>query len=214
MVHDLWWGPPWVSLNHEEWPQRDSSNGEPDVTEEVIACVSTPRKSPESVVSLKNYSSYNRPVRVVAWIKRFVSNCSNPGGRVTSPHLTVEELGNAEVYVLKHAQMDDFQNELNLINSGNNLPKNSKLLPLHPYLDNDGLLRVKGRLEHSSLPDFTKHPIILSATHPVAKLIIRAEHLRLLHSGPSLTLSFHLIGGKRVVRSTVRQCAVCRRKSS
>ena len=135
MVHDLWWdGPPWVSLNHEEWPQRDSSNGEPDVTEEVIACVSTPRKSPESVLFLKNYSSYNRPVRVVAWIKRFVSNCSNPGGRVTSPHLTVEELGNAEVYVLKHAQMDDFQNELNLINSGNNLPKNSKLLPLHPYL--------------------------------------------------------------------------------
>ena len=162
-VHDLWWdGPPWVSLNHEEWPQRDSSNGEPDVTEEVIACVSTPT---ESVVSLKNYSSYNRPVRVVVWIKRFVSNCSTRGGRVTSPHLTVEELGNAEVYILKHAQMDDFQNELNLSNSGNNLPKNSKLLPLHPYVDNNGSLRVKGRLEHSSLPDFTKHPIIYCQLH-------------------------------------------------
>ena len=114
-------------------------------TQEVIACVSTTRKSPESVVSLKNYSSYNRPVRVVAWIKRFVSNCSTPGGRVTSPHLTVE----MQRPISQHTQMDDFQNELNLIKSGSNLPKNSNLLPLHQYVDNDGLLQVKGRLEHS-----------------------------------------------------------------
>ena len=171
MVHDLWWdGPPWVSLNHEEWPQRDSSNGEPDVTEEVIACVSTPRKSPESVVSLKNYSSYNRPVRVVAWIKRFASNCSNPGGRVISPHLTVEELGNAEVYVLKHAQMDDFQNELNLITSRNNLPKNSKLLPLHPYLDNDAGERQIGAFITSRFHEASDHIVSYTpcseADHP------------------------------------------------
>ena len=36
MVHDLWWdGPPWVSLDHGEWPQQDSSNGEP-ITEEHV----------------------------------------------------------------------------------------------------------------------------------------------------------------------------------
>ena len=154
------------------------------------------------MVSLKNYSSYNRPVRVIAWMKRFVSNCLTPGGRVTSPHLTVEELGNAEVYVLKHAQMDDFQNELNLIESGSKQPKNSKL---HPY---GWTTMEKGRLEHSSLPDFTKHPIILSATHPVAKLIVRAEHLRLLHSLTPSSLSTSLVGTELSdLRSDSVQCA-------
>ena len=148
-----------------------------------------------------------------------MSNCSKPSAIITSTHLTVEELGSAEAYVLKHAQMDDFQNEVYLVKNENGLPKNSKLVPLHPYMDDSGLLRVKGRLEHSSLPEAAKHPIILAATHPIAKLIIRAEHLRVLHSGPTLTLSslstrFHLIGGKKTVWSVVRQCTVCRRRNS
>ncbi len=56
--------------------------------------------------------------------------------------------------------------------------------------------------------------MILRGTHTLAKLIVRSEHLRLLHAGPTLVCSalarqFHILGMKK----TVRKCIVCRRLS-
>ena len=60
------------------------------------------------------------------------------------------------------------------------------------------------------------HPVILQGKHPVAKLIVQCEHLRLLHAGPTLFTSalnrrFHIIGRCKVVRNTTRGCSTCRR---
>ena len=53
----------------------------------------------------------------------------------------------------------------------------------------------------------------------LTKLIIRAEHLRLLHAGFTLVNSslgrrFHIVGQRNVVRSIIRACVVCRRASA
>ena len=53
----------------------------------------------------------------------------------------------------------------------------------------------------------------------MTKLIIRCEHQRLLHGGPTLVYSslsyrFHIIGGRRVTRSIIRSCVVCRRHAA
>ena len=58
-----------------------------------------------------------------------------------------------------------------------------KLLPLWPFLDQDGLLHVGGKLGLSEQPDPKCHPLILSAKHQLTKLIIQNEHLRLLQAG-------------------------------
>ena len=47
-------------------------------------------------------------------------------------------------------------------------------------------------------------------------MIIRAEHLRLLHVGPtlltaSLSRCYHIVGGRKVIRSIARKCLTCRR---
>ena len=62
------------------------------------------------------------------------------------------------------------------------------------------------------------HPVILSGKHPLTKLIIQAEHLRLLHAGSTLLTSslnhrYHIFGGRRVVRSITRSCVICQCKS-
>lgn len=63
------------------------------------------------------------------------------------------------------------------------------------------------------------HPIILHADHQITKLLIRAEHARLLHAGPTLTMNsmglrFRIIGLRRVVRSIIRACIICKRHTS
>jgi hypothetical protein len=61
--------------------------------------------------------------------------------------------------------------------------------------------------------------MILHGNHPLTKLIIHSEHLRLLHAGPTLVLSslsrrFHIIGMKKTVRAVIRQCTICRRHTT
>ena len=52
----------------------------------------------------------------------------------------------------------------------------------------------------------------------MTKLVIRSEHIRLLHAGPthvasSLGRRFHIIGQRRAIRTLTRACVTCRRTS-
>jgi len=62
------------------------------------------------------------------------------------------------------------------------------LLPLNPFIDSTGTLRVGGRLSNLSLPESQKHPIVLLSDHYITKIIIREEHFRLKHMGAEATL--------------------------
>ncbi len=89
---------------------------------------------------------------------------------------------------------------------------------MRPFLDESGILRVGGREGHSELPYASRHPIVLSAKHPVTRLILHSEHARLLHAGPTLFTAsicrrFHILGCRRIIRSITRGCTVCRRNS-
>ncbi len=131
----------------------------------------------------------------------------------------MDELRASEWYWLSVIQKTSFQEELLLLSKGHSLPKESHLLPLHPFIDAQGLLRVGGRGKQSNLPLSTRHPVLLPSSHPVVSLIVRTEHHRLLHAGPtllgaSLGCVYHIVGSRRLVRSITRSCTVCRRASA
>ena len=99
------------------------------------------------------------------------------------------------------------------------LESSSPLLSLSPLIDSSGLLQVGGRQQLSKSSYESQHPIILYGKHPLTKLIIRTEHVRLLHAGPtllaaSLACRYHIVGGRRIVRSVTRACITCRRNSA
>ena len=99
------------------------------------------------------------------------------------------------------------------------LPHSSKLLPLHPIIGEEGLLRVGGRITHASLFFHRRHPIILPGSHTFTKLLVRSEHRRLLHAGPtlvtaSLSRRFYIIKGRRMIRAVIHACVRCRRVAS
>ncbi len=103
--------------------------------------------------------------------------------------------------------------------ANHNLERSSSLKSLDPILDSSGLLRIGGRQEALEKPYDKIHPIILIGKHPITKLIIWAEHLRLMHAGPtlvhaSLSRRIHIIGGRRSIRDITRQCVICRKYSA
>ena len=125
----------------------------------------------------------------------------------------------AEKYCIKLVQWTHFAKEISLLKKNKTLPKGSGLITLHPFIDSKGILRLSGRIGHSNRPYEKVHPIILHCNHQITKMIIRAEHLCLLHAGPTMLTSsicvrFHIIGGKRVIRDITRACVTCCRYST
>ena len=54
---------------------------------------------------------------------------------------------------------------------------------LSPFVDQNNILRVGGRLQHADLPYDTKHPLILPSRHHVTQLIIDDVHRKNRHFG-------------------------------
>lgn len=60
---------------------------------------------------------------------------------------------------------------------------------LDPFLGNDGLLRVGGRLKKANIEYERKFPIISPPKNHLTQLIIKAEHLKQFHTGSMTILS-------------------------
>ena len=98
-------------------------------------------------------------------------------GRRTRDELTVEEIQDTEIRIIKAAQKRSFEEEYSALSSGKPLPMSSKLLALNPRVDEDGVMRSDGRLENAEfLPYNVKYPIILPRKEWVTKLIVRWHH--------------------------------------
>uniref|UniRef100_A0A8W8NGB0 DUF5641 domain-containing protein n=1 Tax=Magallana gigas TaxID=29159 RepID=A0A8W8NGB0_MAGGI len=90
------------------------------------------------------------------------------------------ELKDMEHFILRCVQRQAFKAELEAIEGKHNLPRNSRIQDLSPYIDDVGLLRVGGRLNNlqgSGLASL--NPVIVPNGH-VATLLWRATYLESL----------------------------------
>ena len=148
---ELWWkGPPWLMSDATSWPTAKEEQPQ-EVTEELKISLTSVAVSEELLIPFNKFSSYNKLVRVMAWILRFAHNI-NPQREIKySGHLTVPELQKAEQQLLAVAQAQDFPEELIALRSNKKLPKASKLYHLFPFIDNAGLIRVGGRISNAKV---------------------------------------------------------------
>lgn len=171
-----------------------------------------------SLPLLSKFSSINKLVRVTAYVLRFIKNWNNKkfGRSLEIGTLTSRELQVSQTLILRHVQFYSFPIEITALSSGKNLPSNSKLLSLRPFLGSNGLLRVGGRLENANIGYDQKHQILLPKSHHVTRMIITDHHLRNLHAGPSSTLSsiqqeFWIVNARDTVRYCLKRCVICTR---
>lgn len=209
---DIWWnGPTWLSRGSEHWPQEEPPQALdiPEVKPTKVVLLSVVR----DYTIFERFSSLSKLSRVIAYCLRFKSNLLNANNH-KSGTLTVSEQDEALKRLIALMQEQEFSDDIKSLTQNRELPRNSKLLPLRPFLDQDGIIRVGGRLENSDLPYTQKHAIVLPAKHRLTRLIIRDEHYRLLHAGPqallaSLRQRYWPLSGRNTIRSVLRHCIVC-----
>ena len=184
-------------------------------SEQVSTFLSTTK---EDRLDPTRYSSWTRLTRLTATVYRFIENCRSPLTLRKKGTLRPEEIATSEMQLIRLAQQEEFQEEIHALKSGRELPGKSKLLPLKPMLDEEGMLRCDGRLTNADcLPWDTRHPIILSRNHQTTKLIIKDSHEKSQHGGTNQVLAqlssrYWIVSAREAIREWEKECMVCRRR--
>ncbi|XP_015917645.2 uncharacterized protein [Parasteatoda tepidariorum] len=115
--------------------------------------------------------------------------------------------------------MNYFHKEISDLTHQRAMDKTSNIYSLYPELDEDGLLRLRGRIQFADCLESTKHPWILPSKCRYAELVILNAHEQVLHSGVDSTLTqvrekFWIIKGRRRIKSLLGRCIICKRYSA
>lgn len=221
--HPLWWNGP-VSYHDKNFEFAVAGNESvtiPELKTTVdndisvpVVCAVTNNENNNCIFNIlkQKYSDINKMVRVLSYIIRFCKNSKPNSLKCKETYLCVGELDYALSLLIKSEQQNYYCNEIRSIQSGDQIT--GSLKQLHPFLDQDNILRVGGRLHHASLPYSKKHPIILPKNSIITVLIIRQEHIRLLHAGQRLVLcklnqKYWLTDGLRTVKKVIHKCVTC-----
>ena len=130
------------------------------------------------------------------------------------PLATLEQALNL---VIKRVQGDSYGTIIPLLCQNKPLPIDHPLTQLSPFLDDQGLVRVGGRLRNANIFFNEKHPVILPNDHPFTELLIVHHHGEARHPGGHLTHSFlrqsgyYIQKGKSLIRRIVKECITCKK---
>jgi len=199
-------GPRWLVNDTSEWPTEFMKPCEiPEMRKDT--CLPTFTTSEFEL--LTKFSSYSKLLRITAYCLRF--------RRIIKPtkSLSAKEINEAEIRILKLVQNDKFSVESKALQIGGSL-KRSRIANLSPFLDENQVIRVGGRLQKAQMSFTQKHPILLPSQHHVTDCIIREIHQKHHHTGIQTTLyilrqRFWLLDGRNQVRKIIRACARCSR---
>ncbi|XP_062699137.1 uncharacterized protein LOC134284320 [Aedes albopictus] len=163
------------------------------------------------VIDVHRCSRWTKLLRVTAYVVRFIDNCKhkvaaqqsvtvraskNQQRVIAAPTvqrpLEKEEFRKAEVILWRQAQHESFPDEMSILSKNINkksgdvfelVKKTSCIYKLSPMLDDNGILRMGGRMEMSGeMPFDKKFPIILPRKHATTEKVIQFYHEKFGHA--------------------------------
>lgn len=231
-----WFGPLWLKQNPNLWPktvlvaENSSTVSKEERKVPIVAMTTVQADFNNHLFSLS--SSFSKLRRAVVFCQRYLAQLlKRATQREKDPEnyvpltvdkakplavqpLSTQELQNAECTLVRLAQQEHYAEEISDLSGGEWVSKSSPLKWLNPFVDQHRILRVGGRLRNAELTHDVKHPIVLSAKHPLTALLASHYHTKLLHAGPALMLAtlrqkYWILGGRNLVKSEYHRCRKC-----
>ena len=234
-IDSIWFqGPNFLWLPEDEWPDQPIVGVPADDDPNVRRCNNVNATMVKDVandlhslnitglVDPEKFSSWFKLTKHCAWIlravKNFMSGCQHfKMSVVKRPWLTVMEMKEAEIFLIKDVQKVSFMKDYKDLCRNVEIQESSNLKSLHPFFDKSaGIIRVGGRLKNSDLSMETRHQVLLPHDHHVTKLIIGAEHLLNGHAGTEqlvalLRKRYWIVKCRIAARQCIHSCMHCQR---
>ncbi|XP_041451286.1 uncharacterized protein LOC121404934 [Drosophila obscura] len=201
----LWMNiPSFLPGEKSSWPERCSPEL---ILPEIRHRVLLSSERVDISLSFKHINSFGVVMRIFGYAHKFVS-------KKRSPDLSSEDLRKGSHLLCRIIQRAHLYPEFRALRKGNCVESSSSIISVSPFIDDVGLIRVGGRLRHSTLGFDARHPIILPRDHPLTFVIIMHFHRKHHHAGPqsllgSNRLQFWPIGGMKTVSRALRKCIIC-----
>ena len=186
-------------LKNGEWPEQPQI-AHPELETRKVAVNSAVVQSP--IVDFSRFSTLEKLVRTMVLILRFGS----PLGGRNAP--MAQQRKKAITKLIIQDQKSQFPEEYGSLQMNQPLSNKSRLLEFNPFIDEDGIIRMDGRVN--------KKLILLSDKSPLTKLIIREAHVSNLHTGANQTLAhlrqkYWILRGMAAVKSITKNCIKCKK---
>nr|XP_033204611.1 uncharacterized protein LOC117165285 [Bombus vancouverensis nearcticus] len=136
-------GPEWLQQPERYWPTWNPVPLTEISEQKKATCLAV---TPADHSLLERFSSWPKLIRTTTRCLRWRQKQDR--GRP----LTTHDLTNAHNKLIKLLQLCYFSDEIRTLRTDRNSAVKGKLQRLNPFLDQDGMLRVGGRLSHSSMP--------------------------------------------------------------
>ncbi|GFW46707.1 integrase catalytic domain-containing protein [Trichonephila clavipes] len=135
----------------------------------------------DELFNVTNY--FIKLIRNFSFIFRFINNIKAKKSCNKDKYLTAYEIKMSTEFLAKIAQLSEFKAEIYAFKKGKGVSKTSKLKALDPFLDENSLLRVGGKLSNADLPFEAKYQIIIPSKHKFTKLLFEHMHKKFFHIG-------------------------------
>ena len=197
---------------------------EDDVEVKKTVVVHLAKVSESILEDFKKFSSWRKMVRVLATMLKFVDRCRLKSNSTQSTGITVEDIRRSEMILVRLTQQRYYQREIAFYSSKSDSPRcpakikrsSGNLWRLDPWVDEQGILRVGGRLNKSALSTGEANPIILPKNCFITRRIAEYFHKETKHSGRTTSLheircrGYWLVSANSTIRSVINQCVTCK----
>lgn len=203
LLESKWWeGPSWLRLPEEEWPHVVQDVHEEEVTAEKRKNASYAVSSNKPHVWEPRFTSYQKNVRITAYAIRILRGVKFPEIRSV---IKLPELREAELYLWNLLQKRYFSDP--------------KKIQVRVERSEDGLLRVKSKLEYKDDLKAFRNPILIPNECPLVYELILEVHRAFGHGGIQFTLTklrekYWIPQSRRTVTKALRKCITCRKQDA
>ncbi len=174
------------------------------------------------LIDIEKFSCLTKLLNLVALVYRFVSILRKKRPRAVDGEFVVhDERRLALCKITIGVQQREFFEERSKLVRKEQLSSSNRLAKLYPFLDEDGVMRVGGRLHAltDTLSQSTLYPAILPKKAHLSWLIATKIHKDTLHGGLHLCMaelrrSFWVISSRQLFRDLIHNCVRCFRFNS
>ena len=199
-------GPQFLHLPEDQWPITvPKLSPTEDLEQRQLIVALTQGNNAEKEIDPKDFSTWRQLIRVTARFYRFAEKIQRRRHQLDGREgpLTKEELAKAEKFWVKKMQ----------VKLHSHMEK-GEFKTLSAFVDNEGVIRVGGRVDSAIVSYETRHPALLPSDHWVSLLIMRHAH-QFGHNGSAATtaktrIKYWIIKAAKLSKQVKKQCVFCK----
>nr|XP_049467061.1 uncharacterized protein LOC125908380 [Anopheles coluzzii] len=223
-------GPEFLLHGEDDWPSQRHNSDNP--SEEIRQVNLHVEDSNTGLLPIRyeRFSRLERLQRMIGWIVRYVGNLRRKyrGEPILGGALRQEELYEADKILWRQTQLEYYPEEVRILSlddndgkpGGRTVSKQSHIYHLLPFVDDEGVLRMRGRIGAAAdVPYSAKYPVILPRGSRLAELIVERYHRLYRHANNEtvtneLRQQFQIPKLRALVTKTVKNCVFCKIRRS